>query len=142
MVDRDAVRSTVTQHLGFSLEVKYENNLSFIALCQTNTEDNDVTPVPKISSSRDQRASAWDEFGTTLVEDCVQASLKEVIRRSPKGLYRSSMEGGLSGLIGVSPAVPYHAPEETELTLNTESDRVQICAQMLVDFLSSRVGPV
>ena len=142
VLDGDAVRSTVTRHLGFSREDILENNRRFIGLCQTNNEDYDVILVPKISPFLEQRASAREALAPDFVEVYVQASLEEVTRRDPKGFYLKSSEGRMSGLIGVSPEVPYEPPVSADLTLDTEAVNAQTCARMLVDFLSSRVGAV
>ncbi len=140
VLDGDAVRSTVTRHLGFSREDIYENNRSFIELCQTNAADHDVILVPKISPFLEQRAMARKALSPNFVEVYVRASLEEVSRRDPTGLYRESREGRMSGLVGVAPEVPFEPPEEADLTLDTETDNAQTCARLLVDFLSSKVG--
>ena len=140
VLDGDVVRSTVTRHLGFSREDIYENNRSFINLCRTHAADHDVILVPKISPFLEQRASARRELEPGFVEVYVRASLEEVFRRDPKGLYRKSSEGSLQNMVGVAAEVPYEPPKAADLTLDTETDSVEACTQLLVDYLCSRVG--
>lgn len=142
VLDGDAVRSTVTRHLGFSREDIYANNQSFIELCRTNIADYDLILVPKISPFREHRALARQALEPDYVEVYVRASLDEVIHRDPKGLYRESREGRLPGLVGVAPEVPYEPPKAAELTLDTEAESAETCAQRLVEFLSVRAGVV
>jgi len=134
-LDGDIVRAALQPQLGFSREDIYENNRRFVALCQKSITEYDVILVPKISPFRDQRATARSELGEAYVEVYVHASLIEVMRRDPKGLYRDAREGRLPGLVGVAAEVPYEPPDAADLTLNTEEDNVETCAQQLVTFL-------
>lgn len=134
-LDGDAVRAKIHADLGFSVEDIYENNRRFIALCLESIAGHDVVLVPKISPFLKQRAIARKEIGDAYSEIYVLASLDEVSRRDPKGLYRDSREGRLSGLVGVAPEVPYEPPLDAELVLDTETHDVEACARLLADYL-------
>jgi adenylylsulfate kinase-like enzyme len=134
-LDGDAVRAALHPQLGFKKEDIYENNRRFIALCQENIAEYDFILVPKISPFRDERSIARRELGEAYVEIYVHASMKQVMRRDPKGLYRDAREGRLEGLIGLAPEVAYEPPEYAELVLDTEMYNVEDCARQLVDFL-------
>ena len=134
----DIVRAAISPQLGFSKEDIYENNRRFVTLCQESIAEYDVILVPKISPFRDQRAIARHELGEPYVEVYVHASLNEVTRRDPKGLYRDAREGKLPGLVGVAPEVPYEPPDAAELVLDTEKYSVEDCARQLADFLLVR----
>ena len=137
-LDGDAVRSTLHPQLGFSVEDIYENNRRFIAMCQESIGEYDFILVPKISPFRQQRAIARQALRDAYVEVYIQATLEEVTRRDPKGLYLDAQEGRLPGLVGVAPEVPFEPPVEAELVLDTEAHDLGNCAQRLADYLLSR----
>jgi adenylyl-sulfate kinase len=139
VLDGDAVRSSVSAGLGFSREDIYENNRRFIELCLETMPDYDFLLVPKISPFREHRAETRRELGTAFVEVYVQASLDEVTRRDPKGLYRKARNGELTGMVGVAPEVPYESPEDAEVVLDTEKLSADACGAQLIDYLLDRV---
>ena len=141
-LDGDIVRATFQPRLGFSIKDIYETNRRFIALCQRSIPDYDFILVPKISAFRNQRAVARRELGETYVEVYVHASLEEVTRRDPKGLYRDARDGKLTDLVGVAPHVPYEPPDAAELVLDTEKHGVEECSRQLVEFLLVRDAEV
>ncbi|MDP6358524.1 MAG: adenylyl-sulfate kinase [Planctomycetota bacterium] len=138
VLDGDAVRSTVSPNLGFSREDIYENNRRFIELCRESMPDYEFVLVPKISPFREHRAETRRELGSAFIEVYVQASLGEVARRDPKGLYKKAREGALTGMIGVAPEVPYEAPEDAEVVLDTETLTAEDCGKLLTDYLLGR----
>ena len=139
VLDGDAVRSTVSPTLGFSRDDIHENNRRFIALCIESMPDYDFLLVPKISPFRNDRAETRRELGSAFIEVYVHASLDEVTRRDPKGLYQKAKDGVLTGMVGVAPEVPYESPEDAEVVLNTEDLTADACAALLTDYLLARV---
>ena len=134
-LDGDVVRATLHRHLGFSPEDIRENNRLVTHLCRKSLAKYDVILVPIVSPFKDSRAAARAILGEAYVEVYVHASLEEAMRRDPKGLYLRAREGDLSGFIGIAAEVPYEPPDAAEITLNTEEDNVETCAQQLVAFL-------
>ena len=135
VLDGDAVRSTVSRNLGFSREDIYENNRRFIELCRESMPDYDFVLVPKISPFREHRAETRRELGGAFVEVYVHASLDEVTRRDPKGLYQKARDGELKSMVGVAPEVPYEAPDDAEVVLDTEKLSADACGARLRDYL-------
>jgi len=138
VLDGDAVRSTVSPSLGFSREDIHENNRRFVTLCQESMPDYDFLLVPKISPFREHRAETRRELGSAFVEVYVHASLDEVSRRDPKGLYKKAREGVLTDLIGIAPEVPYEAPDHAEVVLDTDKFTADDCGAKLADYLLTR----
>ena len=138
VLDGDAVRSTVSRNLGFSREDIYENNRRFIELCFESMPDYDFLLVPKISPFREHRAETRRALGAAFIEVYVHASLDEVSRRDPKGLYKKAREGGLTDLIGIAPEVPYEAPDHAEVVLDTDKLTADDCGAKLADYLLTR----
>ena len=139
VLDGDAVRATVSPTLGFSRDDIHENNRRFIDLCIKSMPDYDFLLVPKISPFRDDRAETRRELGSAFVEVYVHASLDEVSRRDPKGLYQKARDGVLKGMVGVAPEVPYEPPEHAELVLHTEKLSIHACGTKLRDYLLARI---
>ena len=135
VLDGDVVRQHRHAHLGFSPADIRENNRLVVGLCAEALQHHDVVLVPLISPFRDSRAAAREALGAQFFEVYVKASLAEVTRRDPKGLYRQAREGRLSGLIGVDAVVPYEPPEAPALTLDTERVDKTGCATELVRFI-------
>lgn len=141
VLDGDVVRSEVSPNLGFSREDIYENNRRFIELCRESMRDHDFLLVPKISPFREHRAETRRELGAAFIEVYVYASLEEVSRRDPKGLYQKARNGEMTGMVGVAPEVPYERPEDAELVLDTEQASVAACGAQLRDYLLARLVP-
>ena len=135
VLDGDVVRATLHRHLGLSPADIRENNRLIVGICRKSLAEYDVILVPIISPFRDSREAARCELGSAFVEVYVRASLAEVARRDPKGLYLEASQGKLSGLIGVAEEVPYEPPDTPELVLDTEEHGVEVCAAELAEYL-------
>ena len=135
VLDGDVVRARLHRHLGFAPEDIRENNRLIVGICQDNSDRYDVILVPIISPFRGSREAARVALGSDFVEVYVFASLDEVMRRDPKGLYRQVQEAGLPGFIGIAPEVPYEPPDSPEVILNTEMDGAEDCARQLMESL-------
>ena len=140
VLDGDAVRKTHQPPLGFSPEDIRENNRLMVKLCQESISEYDVILVPIISPFRGSRHHARRMLGQAFVEVYIKASLDEVMRRDPKGLYRQVREGSLSGFVGIDSQVPYEPPENPELILDTEMLSVNECASTLAGLLSKKAA--
>jgi adenylyl-sulfate kinase len=135
VLDGDAVRARLHQHLWFTPEDIRENNRLITGLCRDSLTDYDVILVPIISPFRDSRKQSQRILGDAFREVFVHVSLDEAARRDTKGLYRQAQEGTLTNMIGIAPEVPYEAPEDPDLILNTETFSAEACSQQLLDFL-------
>ena len=59
--------------------------------------------------------------------------------RDPKGLYAKARKGEIAQFTGISS--PYEAPESPELTLQTETLKVEECVTAVIDALLPLVQP-
>jgi len=141
ILDGDVVRSQLHKHLGFSHEDIRENNRLIVGLGKEATADHDLVLVPIISPFLDSRANARLAFGESFVEVYVHATVAEVVSRDPKGLYREAREGKRTNIIGLSDELPYQAPTDPELVLNTCEHDAETCSRQLVDYLLSNAVP-
>jgi len=134
-LDGDVVRSQLHRHLGFSRKDIEENNRLIAGLCKESMTEFDVILVPIISPFRDSRKAAREVLGTAFAEVHIYASLPEVQRRDPNGIYEKERQGLFPGLIGVAKEVPYQAPTDPDVFLDTEKHDAEHCANQLVEFL-------
>ena len=114
------VRSTLHRHLGFSREDIRENNRLITGLIKQKIGKVDIILVPIISPFREDRKKARELIGKNFVEIFVNCPLAICQKRDVKGLYKKAQSGKLDNMIGVSPDVPYEAPQNPELEVRTD----------------------
>lgn len=133
VLDGDHIRNEIHKHLSFSREDILENNRLVAQLCAQRLSDFDVILTPIISPYALGRQRAREIIGNTFFEIYVKTSLKELIKRDTKGLYRKALEGEMNNLIGFSPENPYEEPEHPDLTIHTDQEDVQRGARRLIE---------
>ncbi len=134
--DGDFVRNNLHKHLGFSEEDIKENNRLIADLCKQELNNCDYIFVPIISPFRESRESARNIFGKDFVEVFVNCSLEDCIKRDTKGLYSKAACGEISNMIGIH--VPYEAPENPEIELNTASESVEESVKKVLDYFNKK----
>lgn len=135
MLDGDHVRETLHCHLGFSPEDITENNRLIAELCVKYSKDFDYILVPIISPFRESRSDARKLIGPSFIEVFVKASLDEVMRRDSKGLYQKAIKGEVKNFIGIDENVPYEAPENPEIILDTETEPADALVENVVEYV-------
>ena len=63
----------------------------------------------------------------------VDASLETCEARDPKGLYKKARAGEIKGFTGIDD--PYEAPENAELTLNSDAKEIDELADEVIAYL-------
>jgi len=139
IIDADAVRQSITTHLGFSPEDISQNNRVIAEICLKQRSNFDLILVPIISPFRQIRKEVRRELGEPFLEVYVKASVDTVLKRDPKGLYKLANEGKISSMVGLTSEVPYEVPQNPELVLDTESYTASELADELVNFIISRL---
>lgn len=137
LLDGDAVRQTTSKHLGFSRSDIAENNRLLGEMARQGRKENEVVFVVAISPLDAVRKSERSAIGEGFYLVYVKASLEEVERRDPKGLYARSGEE----MIGVSRERPYEVPEDADLVLDTQRRPAQDLASALAGFIRQRLKP-
>jgi len=70
------------------------------------------------------------------IEVYIDCSLSACEERDPKGLYKKARAGQIPNFTGVS--APYEAPQQPELTLDTEHQSVEQCVAKVMAKLDQR----
>jgi adenylylsulfate kinase len=136
-LDGDNVRHGLCSDLGFSPDDRTENIRRIGEVCKLFTEAGTLTLAAFVSPYRADRARVRGilEPGD-FVEVYVAADLATCESRDPKGLYQKARAGEIPEFTGIS--APYEAPEQPELTLHTDREDVDACAQQVVRYLVER----
>ncbi len=138
VLDGDIVRENLSKGLGFSKEDR-DTNIGRIAFVADLLSRNGVPVITAaISPYRETREAArrlhagHGEF----VEAFIATSLEACEERDVKGLYAKARSGEIPEFTGVSD--PYEAPENPEITVDTEGKTPTESAQQILDYLEEK----
>lgn len=137
LLDGDNVRHGLNRDLGFSKEDRIENIRRIGEVAALFADAGLIVITAFISPFRADRAlvralAPEGEF----IEVYVHASLEACERRDPKGLYAKARAGVIRDFTGIDS--PYEAPEQPELTLDTESNSLETNLERLLAYLGER----
>ena len=136
LLDGDNVRMGLNKNLGFSAEDREENIRRIGEVAKLFVDSGLITLTAFISPYRQDRDNcrALLEDGQ-FVEVFVDASLETCEAREPKGLYKKARAGEIKGFTGIDD--PYEAPNNPELTLDSDNKDVDTLAAEVVSYLES-----
>ncbi|MGI0042756.1 MAG: adenylyl-sulfate kinase [Nitrososphaeraceae archaeon] len=134
-LDGDELRRTISSELGFSKEDRETHARRVAYLGQLLSRNGVITIVALISPYRAFREYARNLTGN-FVEVWVQCSLETCIKRDPKGLYRNAAQGSITNMTGMQ--APYEPPVSPEVTINTEKETPQECAEKIITYVNKK----
>lgn len=117
--DGDEVRRNLSKGLGFSKEDRDTHNKRIIYVAKLLTRNGVNAIISLISPYRSTRAFARENL-PNFMEVYLKCSIKECIKRDPKGLYKKALAGEITNMTGIQD--PYEEPIDPELILDTEHD--------------------
>jgi adenylyl-sulfate kinase len=117
VLDGDVVRTNLSQGLDFSKEGRDTNIRRIGWVCELLTRNGVVAIAAAISPYREVRDEVRARIGR-FVEVYLEADMKVLERRDPKGLYRQVRDGQVRGFTGVDD--PYEPPLHPEVTCHTD----------------------
>jgi adenylylsulfate kinase len=137
-LDGDAVRSELSQDLGYSREDRDLNVRRIGWVSSRLARSGVVVIVSVVSPYRQARAAVQEliEETATFIEVHVATPLAECVRRDPKGLYAAAFAGSIENLTGVS--APYEEPLCPDLRISTAGQTVVDSASILLELLEGR----
>jgi adenylylsulfate kinase len=134
VLDGDNVRMGMNKNLGFSAEDRTENIRRIGEVGKLFADAGVLTLTAFISPYRADRDAVRELFESgSFVEVFVDASLATCEERDPKGLYKKARAGEIKGFTGIDD--PYEAPENPELTLDSNTKGIEELAAEVVAFL-------
>jgi len=135
VLDGDIVRENLSKGLGFSKEDR-DTNINRIGFVADLLSRNGVPVITAaISPYRETRAAVRElhNGNARFVETFIATSLEDCEARDTKGLYAKARSGEIPEFTGVSD--PYEAPENPELTVETNGKTPEESAQIVLDYL-------
>ena len=74
-------------------------------------------------------------IGKSFVEVYIKSSLKTVINRDVKGLYKKALNGRIYNFIGIDPLVPCEPPNKRGLILDAETENLALSINKLLKYV-------
>jgi bifunctional enzyme CysN/CysC len=138
-LDGDNLRHGLNRDLGFTDQDRVENIRRVGEVSRLFVDAGLIVLCSFISPFHAERQMVRemlepDEFAEIFVD----TSLKECIRRDPKGLYARALRGEIANFTGVTS--PYQPPAAPELTLNGDASTPEAMAQEVLDFIEQRLA--
>jgi adenylylsulfate kinase len=138
-LDGDNVRLGINKNLGFSAEDRKENIRRIGEVAKLFVDAGVIVLSSFISPYREDRDAVRKlhaESGMDFLEIFVDCPLNVAEGRDPKGLYKKARAGQLKNFTGIDD--PYEAPNQPELTLNTDTMSLQDEVVAVLDLLQKR----
>jgi adenylylsulfate kinase len=134
VLDGDNIRHGLNKNLGFSPEDRQENIRRIGEVGKLLAHTGVITMTAFISPYREDRNTVRrllqpGEF----IEIYMDAPLKILENRDPKGLYQKARKGEIKEFTGIS--APYEAPENPEIHLNTHELDLNHCVEVIITYL-------
>jgi len=137
ILDGDNVRHGLNRDLGFSMEDRKENIRRIAEVAALMNDAGVIVITSFISPYISDRASAREVIGDdAFIEVFVDTPIEICEQRDPKGLYKKARSGEIQQFTGISD--PYEAPQDAEITLETETLAPAQAAEMIIDDLKGR----
>jgi adenylyl-sulfate kinase len=130
LIDGDVIRNTINAHLGFTSEDRNKNIETCARICKMLNDDGHFVIASISSPLEKQREIAKKIIGKqNFFLVYVACSIDGATSRDPKGLYARYFKGEIKNMAGLD--LPYEAPENPILTLNTEYFDALSCVKTL-----------
>ena len=134
IVDGESIRKTINPHLGFSNEDRDKNIETAARICRLLNDDGHLVIATISSPLNKQREMASKIIGKeNFLLVYVACSIEAAISRDPKNLYSKFYKGEIINMAGLD--TPYEAPDDADLTLNTEYFDVKTSVKTLKNYL-------
>jgi len=135
-LDGDNIRLGINRNLGFSSTDRTENIRRIGEISKLYCDTGIITLNSFISPYREDRNQVrriHEEGGYNFIEVHVNCSLECAEERDPKGLYKKARAGEIKNFTGIDD--PYEAPENPEITLNTDTMSIEEEIEIILNYL-------
>ncbi|GAA94802.1 uncharacterized protein L969DRAFT_90826 [Mixia osmundae IAM 14324] len=135
-LDGDNIRFGLNKDLGFSVQDRNENIRRIGEVSKLFASSSTLAITAFISPYKADRETArkiHEESKLAFIEVFVDATLEEVERRDPKGLYKKARAGEIKEFTGIT--APYEAPDKPEVHIKTNDTSVEDAVKQLVKYL-------
>ncbi|MDK9720964.1 MAG: adenylyl-sulfate kinase [Rhodospirillales bacterium] len=135
VLDGDNLRQGLNSDLGFSPEDRTENIRRVGEVAHLFAQAGAIVITAFISPYQADRDRVRTIQPEAFHEVYVKAGVPECAKRDPKGLYAKAIKGLIPEFTGIS--APYEAPEEPEMTVETEGHSVESSVAQLLGYIES-----
>jgi adenylylsulfate kinase len=137
VLDGDNIRHGLNKDLGFSDYDRTENIRRIGEVAKLFVDSGKVVTTAFISPFRSDREQVRALFEDgEFIEVFVQCPIEECERRDPKQLYAKARRGEIKDFTGIDS--PYEAPEQPEITLNSDQVTVQEAVEQVFAYLKEK----
>ena len=135
VLDGDELRAQSSSN-DFSREGINENNRKVANLAK---DSSNPVCVSLISPFKKNREDARKIIGTKrFIEVYIKCSLPTCEQRDVKGMYKKARRNEIKDFIGIQ--TDYEIPDKPDLTVNTETNSLDICSKQILDYLDGSTG--
>ncbi len=140
VIDGDWARRTVSEGTGFTREERTRHLKRIAWIARLLARNGVVVLASFVSPYRETRKMVREiiEEEAPFLEVYVKASLEEVIRRDPKGLYARALRGEIRHMTGIDD--PYEPPENPWLIIDTEAEEPRESIARLYERLKDEIA--
>ena len=139
ILDGDNLRNGLNSDLGCSNEDRIENIRRIAEVSKLFIDAGVICINCFVSPSNEIRLMAKNIIEPeNYIEVFVKASIESCEKRDVKGLYAKAREGKIKDFTGISSS--YETPKNPDLTINTESDSIEICIAKILDYIIPRIS--
>jgi adenylylsulfate kinase len=135
LLDGDDFRRRFANDLGFSKEDRRKNIERAGAVAEMFSECGYYVICAFISPEKAVRDRLK---GDNFIEVYVHTPLEICEKRDVKGLYKRARKGEIEEFTGVS--APYDIPSDADVTVFTETEDVESCANIILDYLNGHTA--
>ncbi|MGB3464020.1 MAG: adenylyl-sulfate kinase [Cyclobacteriaceae bacterium] len=130
LLDGDNIRSGLNKDLDFTDEGRKENIRRLGELCKLFLDAGSIVLTAFISPFQSDRDMVRKAVGSeNFIEVFVDCPLEVCESRDVKGLYAKARKGEIPNFTGISS--PFEAPENPEVSINTDEFSLQECLEQL-----------
>lgn len=139
LLDGDWVRKHINVDAGFTREERRIHLLRVAWIARLLARNGVIVICSFVSPYRDVRSEIKKivEEEVPFLEVYVKCSIRECIKRDPKGLYKKALRGEIRNFTGIND--PYEEPENPNLTLDTENKPPEINVEELYDLTKKMI---
>ena len=123
-VDGDIFRKKNKNIQKFTKKNIIENNLSIISFIEKIKKNHHYIIVSVISPLIKTRAKAKNIFGKNYFEIYVKCSIKTLIQRDTKGLYKLAIKKKIKNLIGYNSKIVYEKSKYKKIIIDTQKNNI------------------
>ena len=138
LLDGDELREWLSPK-DFSRDGRNEHNRRVAHLAKLLLKHDVPVLVSLISPFNENREDARKIIDTKrFIEVYVKCSLSTCEERDVKGMYKKARRNEIKDFIGIH--TDYEIPDKPDLTVNTETNSLDICSKQILDYLDGSTG--